>query len=317
VPIRQSSQGANDNSNDIINRVQIRYFRSLLSIPFYLLEKGVNGTPASDLPKETAVDHLPTKAWTGYYLNKSSSSFIFIQWRRQADATLSSKIESQSSDMVLSLKRYWNFKWNESYIEFLESDLWLGEWNYECRDEVVSTEGSVYMGSCQVSEKSGRLNAVTKRNQTCIGAGQCTPIFINWTNEEDDGDIIHKYRNGKDNILFLSLSYRPEQPGTASRSGGNNLKPTDQKKDNSRIKAFVKLKAVKGNGSEEDNIIDENTIRDGNYHLKGEYYIIFPDDSMRRNDIFPSTYGEIILRRPNHQSISKARQSGKPKTSSR
>ena len=284
------------NTAEIVDYVQLRYFRSLLSIPFYLLEKGDSGSAFAQAQQTPQAGSLITKAWTGFYLKKSSSSFIFIQWRHNEEAQSTGKRDMKSSDMISTLKQYWDFKWNESYVEYQESALWLGQWRYVCIDETIS-EDPVYMGVCNVTEKSGRLDAITTRNKTCKGSEQCETIFIRWTNEEDDGDLIHKYRNGKDNFLFLALSYRPEKPGPRRASATSPGAADPMNEDVPCIKSFVRLRAVKTSRFEGGVLKEGADELDIDCYLEGNYYVVFSDESQRRPEIFPSTCGTIRLYR--------------------
>lgn len=262
-----------------VDNVQIRYFRSLLSVPFYLLEKadGTNTEAAGTRGQPPSSSKL-VRAWTGFYLRKGSSSFIFVQWKPQEAGRILRRNKQENTDMISNLKEYWDFKWKEGHEEYEGSALWVGKWRYECIDESAPKD-VVYLGTCQVKEKSGQLDAVTTRTHTCINPESCESIFIRWTNEEDDGDAIHKYRRGKDNYLFLALSYRPEKQGNSKTRHSSEAAHDDAEGTTACIKSFVRLKAIDNN------------------RLEGSYHIAFSDESLKRPDVFPSTNGKIRLYR--------------------
>ena len=285
---------------EYVDNVQIRYFRSLLSIPFYLLEKGAGGNSGEQRDSKNSLNRSLAKAWTGFYLRRGASGFMFIEWKAREQVTSTSV---SWPDMIQSLKDYWDFKWVEGFREYKKSASWLGTWRYECVDKNLSDD-PVYTGSYEIRERSGRFVAVCTRTKTCIPGSTCVPYNLRWTNEADewtndrydddeaediDGgdvihDVIHKYQRGKYSYLFIVLSYRPDKASekqSVQGIQGETQSASAEKMAIQPIKSFVTLKAINQ---------DE---------LEGSYHIAFADESQKEQeaDKFPSTSGRIKLYR--------------------
>ena len=251
--------------NQYVDCVQARYFRSLLSIPFYLLEK--SSSNSAD-PKKVNLEPELVKAWTGFYLSTFSSQFIFIKWKPNDSEQDQS---GQFPDMIGSLKKYWDFKWDKAYDEYLKSALWVGTWDYSCTDKAVS-ESVIYKGKSIIREEFGRFVATCTRTQTCKTATECDFNNIVWNS--DDSNVIHKFQKGKDNCLFLALSYIPDKATRVLSSISDDLSLKC-------VKCFVQLKAESIN------------------KLSGHYYVAFADEAQKNElmGMFPSLSGEISLER--------------------
>jgi hypothetical protein len=195
-----------ENNLTCLDNVQIQLYRSLMSIPFYLVERN---------------EQLKT-ALTGFYLSKASSNSIHIRWEaREASRNMGYSHGQLDNILIRELWDYWNFKWTEGCKEYTRSKFWEGKWTYVSFDH---DHLPVYEGECEITEEAGSLRAEGIRLKT-ISNGESIETRINWETE-----IMHKYTKEDNQHLIMAHKCYP-QSGDMTQKG---------------VQAFVCLEAMEG-----------------------------------------------------------------------
>lgn len=166
--------------------VQLRLYRSLMSIPFYIVFR----------------NKQPIYAITGFYLSKASSSSIHLEWEtdlNQQFGTTSS--QSDSNSFIGELLDYWEYKWNQGCNEYSQAKGLEGDWEYESFDDMGQL---AYKGSCTIEEQAGSLKAKGTRTETYIDKRKIDTHILWETN------IMHKYTRGNELCLITSHDCRPQ-----------------------------------------------------------------------------------------------------------
>lgn len=166
--------------------VQLRLYRSLMSIPFYIVFR----------------NNVPIYAITGFYLSKASSSSIHIEWEAELNQPFGNALnQTDSNAFIEELLDYWDYKWNKGCLEYNQAKCLEGDWHYESFDD----QGRLaYKGSCMIEEQAGSLKAKGIRKETYIDEIK-RDTYILW-----ETNIMHKYSCGNELCLITSHDCYPQ-----------------------------------------------------------------------------------------------------------
>lgn len=171
---------------DANEAIQLRLYRSLMSIPFYIVFRG----------------DKPIFALTGFYLSKASSSSIHIEWEVDFSHHFGQALTpAEDTGFISELLDYWEYKWNYGCKEYSQAKFLEGNWIYESFDD---RDKLVYKGSCTIEEQAGCLKAKGIRKETYIGDSR-KETHILW-----ETNIMHKYSSGNDLCLKTSHDCYPQ-----------------------------------------------------------------------------------------------------------
>lgn len=179
---------------EVMNRVQLKLYRSLMSIPFYLVFK----------------NSQPVVAITGFYLCKASSSAIHIDWEdptvyentfSMVDPRGQSRISDDNS-FLTTLWDYWRFKWEKGCDEYDRTKRLEGMWTYQSK---TLDDQPVYEGFCEITEVAGSLRAKGTRTQTYTADGSKLETRIEWST-----NVMHKYTQDGNLCLITSHDCFPQ-----------------------------------------------------------------------------------------------------------
>lgn len=190
-------------------RVKIKLYRSLMSIPFYIIVR----------------NNKPTVAITGFYLRTLSSSAIHIEWCAQTKYSQSTATENpdeakqiaEESSFVSALWDYWTYKWSRGCEEYERAKRLEGKWHYKSYTE-DDKKVPIYEGECTIREEAGSLRASGKRVKTRIKdeEGQWTDQFLT-TNIPWITEVMHKYFQDGKLCLITSHKCYPQEGDLASK----------------------------------------------------------------------------------------------------
>jgi hypothetical protein len=190
-------------------RVKIKLYRSLMSIPFYLVVR----------------NNKPTIAITGFYLRTLSSSAIHIEWEALTKYKHSASSKdpdhkphiAEDSSFITALWDYWRFKWREGCSEYERAKRLEGKWKYKSYPD-SEREKPIYEGECTIREDAGSLRASGKRLKTHLkGAnGEWSDDFIS-TNIQWTTEVMHKYMDNGKLCLITSHKCYPQEGDWASK----------------------------------------------------------------------------------------------------
>jgi hypothetical protein len=245
-------------------RVKIKLYRSLMSIPFYLIVR----------------NNKPTIAITGFYLRSLSSSAIHIDWEAQTKYKHSASSKdpdhkphiAEDSSFITALWDYWKFKWGDGCAEYERAKRLEGKWRYKSYPDGES-EKSIYEGECTIKEDAGSLRASGKRVKTRLkGAnGEWSDDFIA-TNIQWTTEVMHKYMDNGKLCLITSHKCFPQEGDWASKG----------------ITAFMQLAL---NEDAETSTSGEAANRlDGTFFVTGK-----PEDTL-----FQARTGTVLFERQDH-----------------
>jgi hypothetical protein len=167
--------------------VQLKLYRSLMSIPFYLVLR----------------DGRPVFALTGFYLSKASSSSIHIEWEEDLNRRFRhSQPQSTEISFLGELLDYWTYKWEQGCLEYDRSKCLEGDWEYESFDEA---DKLAYQGKCTIEEDAGCLKARGIREKTFTDDKNFTGTHILW-----ETNVMHKYNKDDELCLITSHNCYPQ-----------------------------------------------------------------------------------------------------------
>lgn len=233
-----------DNSKNGVRHeqnIELRLYRSLMSIPFYLIEH----------------NKVIVTAITGFYLTKASSVSMHIVWEshdthksRQGFSLHPEYRNNDRNTFIDELWEYWKYKWHEGSREYTDWQFLIGKWDYVSKD---CHSNIIYQGNCEIKEESRSLRAEGVRLKTQYPGQVEVDTKIEWKTE-----VMHKYTIGDDKFLIMTHKCYPQSGDMAKRG----------------VQAFISLNAGKARLQNETPGLSSTPQNEDT--LEGEFFVTAP-----------------------------------------